>query len=402
MFHPISAFIAWRYSTAGKQNSFVSFINRFSVAGIALGLMALIVVVSVMNGFEAQLKARILGLVPHVVVSHSDDVDPVQLKKLDNVSGVSPFLEAQGVLQSKSGLRGVQIQGVMAEDMQKQNSVLNDSMQLGQLSSMTPGSFTVIISQSLGRQLQVGVGDKVRVLMAGASVYTPFGRLPSQRLVTVAGVHNVGSRLDEKIIFMALPDLKKMLRRSADSPADYRLFLGDAFAYQQTVQQLDEADIESENWRTRQGPLFDAVKMEGNMMFLMLILIIAVAAFNIVSALVMVVSEKQGDIAILQTQGLSRTKLMAVFMLNGVFNGVKGAAIGLILGVLIALELNTLLEWMGVSLALSADGAAVPVDIRLSQVALYTLFSLLLCFLASLYPALRAMRTQPATALQND
>lgn len=400
MFHPISAFIAWRYSTAGKQNSFVSFINRFSVAGIALGLMALIVVVSVMNGFEAQLKARILGLVPHIVVSHSDNTNPMQLERLENVEMVSPFLEAQGVLQSKSGLRGVQVQGVLAEDMQ--NSVLDNSMQLGQLSSMTPGSFTVIISQSLGRQLQVGVGDKVRILMAGASVYTPFGRLPSQRLVTVAGVHNVGSRLDEKIIFMSLNDLKKMLRRSADSPADYRLFLNDAFAYQQTVMQLDEAGFESENWRTRQGPLFDAVKMEGNMMFLMLILIIAVAAFNIVSALVMVVSEKQGDIAILQTQGLSQAKLMAVFMLNGVFNGIKGAAIGLILGVLIALELNTLLEWMGVSLALSADGAAVPVDIRVSQVAIYTLFSLLLCFLASLYPAMRAMRTQPATALQND
>lgn len=400
MFHPISAFIAWRYSTAGKQNSFVSFINRFSVAGIALGLMALIVVVSVMNGFEAQLKARILGLVPHIVVSHSDNIDPAQLEKLENVHTVTPFLEAQGVLQSKSGLRGVQIQGVMAEDMQ--NSVLDNSMQLGQLSSMTPGSFTVIISQALGRQLQVGVGDKVRILMAGASVYTPFGRLPSQRLVTVAGVHNVGSRLDEKIIFMALTDLKKMLRRADDSPADYRLFLNDAFTYQPTVQLLNNAGLESENWRTRQGPLFDAVKMEGNMMFLMLILIIAVAAFNIVSALVMVVSEKQGDIAILQTQGLSRAKLMAVFMLNGVFNGVKGAVIGLVLGVLIALELNTLLEWMGVSLALSADGAAVPVDIRVSQVAIYTLLSLLLCFLASLYPALRAMRTQPAAALQND
>ncbi|WP_018981397.1 lipoprotein-releasing ABC transporter permease subunit [Salinimonas chungwhensis] len=400
MFHPISAFIAWRYSTASKQNSFVSFINRFSVAGIALGLMALIVVVSVMNGFEAQLKSRILGLVPHIVVAHDEGVSQQTLARLNNVKKVTPFLEAQGVLQSRNGLRGIQIQGVVAADMQQ--SILADNMQLGQIDTLTQGSFRVVISKALGRQLQIGVGDKVRLLMAGASVYTPFGRLPSQRLVTVAGVHNVGSRLDEKFVFMPVDDLKRMMRKSTQSPADYRLFLNEPFAYQSTVAQLDQAKLSSENWRTRQGPLFDAVKMEGNMMFLMLVLIIAVAAFNIVSALVMVVSEKQGDIAILQTQGLGQYKLMTIFMLNGVFNGVRGAAIGLVLGVVVALTLNDMLEWLGVSLALSADGTAVPVDIRWPQVATYTLLSLGLCFIASLYPAYRAMQTQPATALQNE
>lgn len=400
MFHPVSAFIAWRYSIAGKQNSFVSFINRFSVAGIALGLMALIVVVSVMNGFESQLKSRILGLVPQVVVPHQPEKAPADWVSLPNVARAAPFVETQGVLQSAGALRGVNVQGIQAADMQ--HSVLAEHIQQGELASLAEGQFFIVISQALAQQLQVGLGDRVRILMAGASVYTPFGRMPSQRLLTISAVHNVGSRMDEKIVFMALEDVQKLLRQPAGSPADTRLFLNDAFAYQQTIAALDARGLASENWRTRQGPLFDAVKMEGNMMFLMLVLIIAVAAFNIVSALVMVVSEKQGDIAILQTQGLSQSRLMAVFMLNGVFNGVKGASIGLLLGLLLAFNLNSLLELLGITLALSADGASVPVELRWGQVATYTGLSLALCFVASLYPAYKAMQTQPATALQND
>ncbi|AXR06221.1 lipoprotein-releasing ABC transporter permease subunit [Salinimonas sediminis] len=402
MFHPISAFIAWRYSLAGKHNSFVSFINRFSVAGIALGLMALIVVVSVMNGFEAQLKSRILGLVPHIVVQQSaaQAIKAEDMHNLPNVRQVMPYLETEGVVQSRKALRGVQIQGIVPDAMQ--HSVLAKHLEIGRLDDLSPGSFNVIISQALSQQLQVATGDTLRVLVAGATVYTPFGRLPSQKLVTISGVHDVGSRMDEKLIFMQLSDTQRLLRQSADSPTDFRLFLHDAFAYQQTLAQINQHQWTSQNWRDRQGPLFDAVKMEGNMMFLMLTLIIAVAAFNIVSALVMVVSEKQGDIAILQTQGLSRSRIMHIFMLNGVFNGIKGTAIGLVLGLLLTFQLNNILHLLGVELGLSADGNAVPVDLRWMQVAIYTVLSLALCFIASLYPAYRAMQTQPASALQND
>ena len=402
MFHPISAFIAWRYSLAGKHNSFISFINRVSVAGIALGLMALIVVVSVMNGFEAQLKSRILGLVPHIVVHHQPDtsLDPAALQQLPQVESVMPYVETEGVLQSRKALRGVQLQGVTPHSMS--DSVLAQNLKTGDLTDLSAGSFQVIISKALERQLKVTTGDTVRVLIAGATVYTPFGQLPSQKLVRIAGVHDVGSRLDEKIIFMHLADVQRLLRQPASAPPDYRLFLADAFSYRQTLEVLDQNNYKTDNWRDRQGPLFDAVKMEGNMMFLMLTLIIAVAAFNIVSALVMVVTEKQGDIAILQTQGLSRGRIMRIFMLNGVFNGIKGAAIGLLAGVLLTTQLNTILELLGVTLAMGNEGAAVPVDLRWQQVALYTGLSLALCFLASLYPAYRAMQTQPAQALQND
>lgn len=400
MLQPLSAFVAWRYATAGKHNSFISFINGFSVAGIALGLMALIIVLSVMNGFEGQLKQRILGIVPQVVAKH---VQPETISALEipEVKAVMPYREAEGVVQSREALRGVLMQGVDPQAM-KQHSIVADNIVAGSFSLLREGDFNVIIGRALALELKVKVGDTMRLIAAGASVYTPLGRMPSQRLVVVAGTFSVGSQLDDKVVYMALGDMTRLLRMRASSTPDTRLFLHDAFNYQQVVNALSAENIESENWRSRQGPLFDAVKMEKNMMFLMLLLIIAVAAFNIVSALVMVVTEKQGDIAILQTQGMSERAIMAVFIFNGMFNGLKGAVYGLVLGLLAVWQLNNVLDLLGIHLALSADGRGLPVNVQWHQVVAVTLFALLLCFVASLYPARRALHVQPARALQND
>ncbi len=397
MFQPVSAFLALRYSTANKQNSFVSFINFFSVAGIALGLMALIIVLSVMNGFEQQLKQRILGLVPHVVV-HEDPQNVPVLS--DAVKQSMPFIETEGVIQARNGLRGVQIQGVVPQQMA--GSIVAENMLSGSMNVLESGAFRVVIGRALAVQLDIRPGDRLRLMVAGASVYTPLGRMPSQRIVEVAGVYGVGSQMDDKIIFMALDDLMRLLRKPKDAQTDTRLFLNDAFQYQVVLDELNRLELDSDNWRERQGPLFDAVKMEKNMMFMMLLLIIAVAAFNIVSALVMVVTEKQGDIAILQTQGMEPGQIRSVFLLNGLFNGVKGAIIGLILGILVAYQLNNILALLNIQLALSADGQGIPVDLRWHQVVWVTIFSMLLCLLASVYPAIRAMKVQPANALQNE
>ncbi|MEW9798631.1 lipoprotein-releasing ABC transporter permease subunit [Alteromonas sp. CYL-A6] len=399
MFRPPSAFIALRYATAGKHNSFVSFINRFSVAGIALGLCALVIVLSVMNGFEAQLKARVLGMVPHVLVKAAPDALP--FSDIAGVRGVMAYRETEGVVQSRRGLRGVQLQGVDPQGMQR-NALVAELIQRGRFSNLAAGQFVVIIGRALATQLEVNVGDRLRVLVAGASVYTPFGRLPSQRLVTVGGIFDMRSQLDDKVVYLHQDDLRRLLRQPAATPPDTRLFLDDAFAYQQVVSALAGQGVDAESWRARQGPLFDAVKMEKNMMFLMLLLIIAVAAFNIVSALVMVVTEKQGDIAILQSQGMTRASVRRIFMLNGLFNGAKGALIGVVLGVVITLQLNNVLALFNVPLALSADGKGVPVVMEPGQVVMVTLFALGLCLLASVYPAIRASRVMPATALQND
>ena len=445
MFYPLSAFIAYRYAKSNRasQTSFVSFINRFSVAGIALGLTALIIVVSVMNGLEGQLKQRILGIVPHIEVAltptefvnklnsitnadnhHRESektlaqdnevsnseislVEPLGnlSKTITGVIGHMPYREAEAVVQSRSDLRGVQVHGVLPSTM-LDNTLVAKQMEFGSFDALTPGSFNAIIGRALAVKLDTRLGDKLRVMVAGASVYTPFGRMPSQRLVTVVGVFDMGSQMDDKVIYMNVHDANRLMRDPTGQGMSVRLFLDDAFDYLTVMKTLsDSMDISKKHvktWRERQGPLFDAVKMEKNMMMLMLLLIVAVAAFNIVSALVMVVTEKQGDIAVLQTQGMLPRTIMWIFVLNGLFNGLKGAGIGLLLGVLITLQLNNILMLIGSPLALAADGSGLPIDMNIVQIVSITGLSLLLCVAASLYPALKAMKIQPSQALQNE
>ncbi len=483
MFYPLSAFIAYRYAKSSKQSqtSFVSFINRFSVAGIALGLMALIIVVSVMNGLEGQLKQRILGIVPHIEITKtptsnnelseitktptSDNelsktptqnssaesnslkvaktptataktnetktnetptfntgsrsetpnknvpqkqyatLDEISKTPIDGVVASMAYREAEAVVQSRSELRGVQVHGVEPGVM-LEHTLVASHMEQGRFDDLKEGSFAAIIGRALAIKLDVRVGDRLRVMVAGASVYTPFGRMPSQRLVTVVGVFDMGSQMDDKVMYMNLTDVNRLMRDPKGNGQSLRLFLNDAFNYLSVVNYLtDTMGVSASNvktWRERQGPLFDAVKMEKNMMTLMLLLIIAVAAFNIVSALVMVVTEKQGDIAVLQTQGMLPRTIMWIFVLNGLFNGVKGAGIGLIVGIVVTLQLNNFLDLIGSPLALAADGRGLPVEMDVVQIVSITLLSLLLCVLASIYPARKAMKIAPSQALQNE
>ena len=478
MFYPLSAFIAYRYAKSSKQSqtSFVSFINRFSVAGIALGLMALIIVVSVMNGLEGQLKQRILGIVPHIeiaktptsnnelseitktptsnnelsktptqnssAVSNSLEVaktptatakfnetptfntgnlsetpnknvsqkqyvtlDEISKTPIDGVVASMAYREAEAVVQSRSELRGVQVHGVEPGVM-LEHTLVASHIEQGRFDDLKEVSFAAIIGRALAIKLDVRVGDRLRVMVAGASVYTPFGRMPSQRLVTVVGVFDMGSQMDDKVMYMNLTDVNRLMRDPKGNGQSLRLFLNDAFNYLSVVNYLtDTMGVSASNvktWRERQGPLFDAVKMEKNMMTLMLLLIIAVAAFNIVSALVMVVTEKQGDIAVLQTQGMLPGTIMWIFVLNGLFNGIKGAGIGGVVGIVVTLQLNNFLDLIGSPLALAADGRGLPVEMDVVQIASITLLSLLLCVLASIYPARKAMKIAPSQALQNE
>ena len=395
MFLPLYAFIGYRYTRASQASSFVAFINFFSVAGITLGMMSLIIVLSVMNGFEAQLKQRVLGIMPHITVDGS--IDNSALQKLVDVKVAMPFKEAEGVLQTRAELRGVAIQGVDPNIMQE-HSIVSDKMLVGQFGDLADRSFNLIIGRALASQLNVRPGDQVRLLVAGASVYTPLGRIPSQRIVNIAGIFDLGSALDDKTVFMAVTDLQRLLRTKS-SETDTRLVLNDAFKYQQTAQQLVADNLQFTTWRERQGPLFDAVKMEKNMLFLLLVLVIAVAAFNIISALVMVVNEKQSDIAILMTLGMQRQRIMQIFLFNGLFNGFKGAVIGTVLGVLTVWQLNSILSLLNIAPGFTETGG-LPIDMRLEQIVGVALFAMLLCFLATLYPAYKALNIQPARALQ--
>jgi lipoprotein-releasing system permease protein len=225
--------------------------------------------------------------------------------------------------------------------------------------------------------------------------------MPSQRLVTVGGLFQLDSEADDSVMLMNIQDLAKLSRKKDLSFSGQRLFLDDAFQFQSIADTLDSQGVNYRTWRERQGPLFDAVSMEKAMMSLMLLLIIAVAAFNIVSALVMVVSEKKADIAILQTQGLLPRDVMLIFILNGIFNGIKGILAGVAIGLILVWQLNDLLKLMGSPLAFGPNGVGLPIDMRWQEVLYVSLGSLVLCVVATLYPAYKASSIQPANSLQS-
>lgn len=401
MFYPLSAFIGLRYAKASKGSHFIAFINFFSVAGIALGLMALITVLSVMNGFEGELKLRNLGITPHVLVQKKPDVDFIadSFKHIEGVNSSALQIDSEGIIQSSEGLTGVKFQGIQPEVMQH-SSVIAENMLIGELTDLVKGEYGIIIGHALSIKLNLRIGESARLISSENSYFGPFGRVYSQRVFRVVGVFDLGSALDDKAVFMHIDDAARLLRSKSSELAQTRLFLSDAFNYKSVVEVLNVEGFSSTNWREQQGVLFDAVKMEKNMMSLMLLLIISVAAFNIVSALVMVVTEKQGDIAILLTQGMTRNSIMGIFLFNGIYNGIKGTAIGIVAGVLLVTQINNVIKLFNFPIYLSPEGQGVPTDLQWQQVLFLIGTSLVLCFLASLYPAYRAVRVNPADALK--
>ncbi|WP_206484321.1 lipoprotein-releasing ABC transporter permease subunit [Thalassotalea sp. G2M2-11] len=408
MFHPISFFIGLRYSRSRNRSGFVSFITFFSIIGILLGVAALITVVSVMNGFEGELKKRILGIVPHVIVSEDDqpitDWQALQteLLTLPHVKDVTPLIESEALVLSNTQLQGVLMQGVMPS--QEKDKIVNSQMIVGDLSLLSQ-PYTMVIGQSLAQQLAVQVGDKVRLVLPHKTLFTPMGRIPMQRTFTLVGLFNVGSQVDDSVVYIHSRDAAKLLRRSGDGISQLRLYLDDAFAAESVINARPDSlnYLTFTSWNTTQGRLFSAVKMEKNMMWLMLSLIVAVATFNIVSALVMVVIDKQGEIAILQTFGMTRAGIVKIFISQGVINGFWGVLLGTIIGIVLTLNLNSVIELLGVSvLGAGYSTQALPIDLQWSHVAIIALTALIMSFLATLYPAFRASNTLPAEVLRNE
>ncbi len=397
MFRAVSAFIGVRYARVNKGNQFISFINVFSVLGITLGLAALIVVSSVMNGFEAQLKRKILSLVPHIVVQ--SDIAPAVEQLPDGILDSTAWFELQTVVQSPSALQGVLLRGISPEQYTNR-ALTTEYIEQGSLTDLVERGYGVVIGQELARTLSVSINDKLRVIVPGQLLHTPLGTLPKQRKMTVVGIYRSGSEMDGRLIYVHRADAARLTRRGENQADTYRLYLEDAFTLDEVIQQLPSHLKVLDTWRNRQGPLFDAVKMEKNMMALMLMLIIAVAAFNIVSSLVMVVSEKKSDIAILRTQGLGTWGVMQVFVFNGMFNGVKGCCYGVALGLLIASQINPLLFALDLIILPIDNGQILPIVMAPASILWIVLLSLLFCFFATLYPAYAAAKQQPASALR--
>ncbi len=403
MFQPVSLFIGLRYSRSSKGNAFISFISFFSIAGIAIGLMALFTVSSVMNGFEHSLKTNMLGLIPHIEVE-SGKHKPDEMSALKSNLAKSPYVEhvnlyrhGEAILQTNKDLHGVLLQGLY--DNSGALYKVTDKIVQGNWQTVLNTNYNIAISRYLSRKLGIGLGDKLRVIMPNASTYTPLGRVPSQRLFKVAAIYETGSEIDMALAFTSGASLQRVLKLNKNVAPNLSVSLYEPFELDEftDASQLILKGYNYSDWRSTQGTLFAAVAMEKRIMSMLLALIVLVAVFNIVSALTMMVTEKQGEVAILQTLGLTPSQVQKVFMVQGLYNGVIGTLIGAFVGVLLSLYINELLELVGLNLL---EGIELPVKFDVISLAIIAFASIAMSFLATLYPARKAAKVKPAEVLR--
>lgn len=376
---------------------FGRFVSWLSTIGITLGVMALVTVLSVMNGFERELQNNILGLMPQAILSSANgSVNPQQLPesaiKLQGISRVAPLTTGDVVLQSA---RSVSVGVMLGIDPALKDPLTPWLVNVKQ-TDLAPGKYNVILGEQLAGQLGVNRGDQLRVMVPSASQFTPMGRLPSQRLFNVIGTFAANSEVDGYQMLVNIQDASRLMRYPLGNITGWRLWLNEPLKVDELSEQTLPEGTKWQDWRERKGDLFQAVRMEKNMMGLLLSLIVAVAAFNIITSLGLMVMEKQGEVAILQTQGLTPRQIMAVFMVQGASAGVIGALLGAVLGVLLASQLNNLMPVIGVLI----DGASLPVAIEPMQVMGIALVAMFIALLSTLYPSWRAAATQPAEALR--
>jgi lipoprotein-releasing system permease protein len=415
MFKPISLFLALRYVKAKRRNHMISFISLVSILGLVLGVAVLIVVLSVMNGFARELQVRILGLVPHgVIYGRAPLTDwqdlAAQLKQMEDVQGVAPITELQGMLTHQGAVAGVMVSGIDPA-LEGSVSILPRFMRAGQLSDLHAGEFGIIIGAQLAQQFDVNVGDSLMLVLPEASV-SPAGVLPRFKRFRVQGVFEVGAELDGLMVYVHWQDAAR-LARHADAVAGLRIQFTDLFDAPHRVRELVDAlsmrndqAFYASDWTRTQGSLFQAIKMEKTMIALLLTLIMAVAAFNIVSSLVMLVNDKKGDIAVLRTLGASPQWIGRVFLFQGMIIGTVGTFFGVVLGVVLALTISDVMAWFEATFGTQLFSAYfinyLPSELQLEDVVLITVAALSLSFLATIYPSRKAALTPPAEALRYD
>jgi len=410
---PYELFIGLRYTRAKRRNHFISFISLTSMLGIALGVAALITVLSVMNGFQNELRTRILGVASHVQISGPGDVladwqAVAELAASDpRVVAVAPFVNVQGMLTFDGAVRGSVIRGILPE-REEQVAEIGSHMKAGTLAALRPGEFGIVLGSELARALAVIVGDKL-TLIAPQGQVTPAGIVPRLKQFRVVGIFEVGMfEYDSGLALIHLEDAQKLYRME-DKVSGVRLKLHDLFQSRQVALELLPrlgADVYISDWTRSHANFFRAVQMEKNVMFIILLLIVAVAAFNIVSTLVMAVTDKQPDIAILRTLGAAPSGIMAVFIVQGALIGVIGTLIGVVGGVLLALNIDVVVPFIESLFNvhfLAKDVyyiSELPSDLQGGDVAAIAAVSFVLSLLATLYPSWRASRVNPAEALR--
>ncbi|WP_346798814.1 lipoprotein-releasing ABC transporter permease subunit [Halomonas sp. Bachu 37] len=403
--------VGLRYVRAERRNHFISFISLTSMLGLMLGVAVLILVLSVMNGFDHELRTRILGMVPHTKIEARNGLTDwqalaEQLVQRERVIGAAPYVEQQGMFSVGGRNAGAMVNGINPE-WEGQVSIVGEHMRQGRLDDLEPGEWNVVLGAMLARNLGVGIGDRVTLLVPEASI-TPAGVFPRLKRFTVSGIFSVGADLDANLAYANIEDMQT-LARLGDAVGGLRLELNDLFvAGSETQAILNELgpSYRGSDWTFSHGNLFQAIQMEKRMIALLLTVIIAVAAFNIVSTLVMVVTDKRADIAILRTIGATPRSIMGIFVVQGLAIGVIGIAIGVGLGVLLALTIADLIGWVENIFGIQFLDAGVyfisdlPSRLHWADVRDIVLAAFGLTFLSTLYPAWRAARVQPADVLR--
>jgi lipoprotein-releasing system permease protein len=410
---PFELFIGLRYTRAKRRNHFISFISLISMLGIALGVAALIIVLSVMNGFQKEIRARILGITPHLQVmtegGQLSNWQPVLdiVTRHTEISAASPYVNGQGMLSHDENVQGVMVRGILPEGENKLTG-LGDKMKAGSLTNLRAGEFGIVLGSDLARSLGTHLGDTILLITPQGQI-TPAGMLPRLKQFHVVGIFEIGmSPYDNSLALINLDDAQK-LYRMGDSVSGISARLKDLDLAPRLAMELERElpqDTYATDWTRQNANYFSVVAMEKKMMFIILSLIVLVAAFNIVSTLVMAVTDKQADIAILRTLGASPTSIMKIFMVQGVLIGLVGMLLGVGGGVLIALNIGTIIPFIehlfGVQF-LSKEFyyiSELPSDLQSRDVITVASMSFLISLFATLYPSWRAAQTQPAEALR--
>jgi lipoprotein-releasing system permease protein len=407
--------IGRRYLRASRGNRFVSLISTISMVGVAIGVAVLIVVLSVMNGFEREVRQRILSLTSHASISAlsfrlSDWQDAAaRVRGNPAVLAAAPFIEDQALLIAGDKSSGAVVTGVLPED-ERQVTIIAEKVTAGSFDALEPGEFGIVLGDELAKALGVAVGGRV-VIVTSLRTTTPAGVMPRMRAFKVVGLFAAGMyEYDRNLAYVHVADAAR-LYRMGDDVTGLRLKLADMFAAPLVVRELARdlgGGYYIDDWTRKHANFFRSIQLTKSALFIILLLVVGVAAFNIVSTLVMVVKDKRSDIAILRTVGASPRSILSIFLTQGVAIGMIGTLSGVLLGVLISLNLESLIHGLEALLGLHFLDAKVyfitdlPTRIEWSDVVQISLTAFGLCCLSTLYPSWRAARTQPAQSLRHE
>ncbi|MFB2578667.1 lipoprotein-releasing ABC transporter permease subunit [Acinetobacter sp. c2-A9] len=409
MFKPLALFIGLKYTKSRNNNKFISFNSLMSMLGMMVGVAVLIIVLSVMNGFDREIKNRIFGMVsqatvssPYIMPDWQDKVNKIE--SYPHVKGAAPFTSLQGMLTAQGQVSGIMINGIVPEQ-EKKVSIIQNHMVAGQLENLKDGEYGIILGKTMVDSLGLQLDDKITLVLPEATP-SPAGVVPRFKRFTLVGIFDTRSEVDGLMGYIALNDAATMLRLP-DGAQSIRIKLDNIFQAPVVVQQALKdlpPDFFGSDWTITHGNLFSAIQMEKTMIGLLLSLIILVAAFSIISSLMMIVNSKNADIAILRTIGVSPAQITRIFVVQGTLIGVVGIVLGTIIGVIVALNISNV--FAQIMTVIKSDLLAnypvnyLPSELLWHDVAVIVSASLLLSFLATIYPALRAAKVQPAEALR--